>query len=270
MPMRKKLTQGQLPNSPTSSSHLPRRAFFMAAGAGVVSMAATIGTSRSATAAEQKSATDPGLFETMYSLRAIRRLKPDPIPEETLRKIVEAGVHAPSGGNRQDWGFILVRDPELKRFIRDRYLATQQKLRAGGPPISELPPDRQRAIKAAAHLSEHMHEAPVLLLACAVKDYPAWAQNPRASQATVHGSIYPAVQNILLACRAYGIGATLTTTHCFFEEELKQKLGVPENMEISALLPMGYPRGKLGKTTRKPVEEVLFWDRWGGKAGKAS
>jgi nitroreductase len=231
---------------------------------------ATIGTPGSAKAADQKSATDPGLFETIYSLRAIRRLKPDPIPEETLRKIVEAGIHAPSGGNRQDWGFILVRDPELKRFIRDRYLATQQKLQAGRPPISDLPPDRQRAMKAAAHLSEHMHEAPVLLLACALKEYPPWTQNPRASQATVHGSIYPAVQNILLACRAYGIGATLTTTHCFFEDELKQKLGVPENMEISALLPMGYPRGKLGKTTRKPVEDVLFWDRWGNKAAKAS
>jgi nitroreductase len=241
----------------------------MAAGAGAISMA-TMGTPDSVTAAEQKSMTDPGLFETIYSLRAIRRLKPDPIPEETLRKIVEAGIHAPSGGNRQDWGFILVRDPELKRFIRDRYLATQQKLQAGRPPINDLPPDRQRARKAAAHLSEHMHEAPVLLLACALKEYPPWTQNPRASQATVHGSIYPAVQNILLACRAYGIGATLTTTHCFFEEELKQKLGIPENMEISALLPMGYPRGKLGKTTRKPVEEVLFWDRWGNRAAKTA
>ena len=123
-------------------------------------------------------------------------------------------------------------------------------------------------MKAGAYLAEHMHEAPVLLLACSLKEYPPFAQagNQRASIATVHGSIYPAVQNILLACRAFGIGATLTTTHCFFEEELKRKVGVPDNMEIAALLPLGYPRGKLGKTTRKPVEEVLYWDKWGQKA----
>ncbi len=249
------------------AEHVSRRAFLQELGLGVAG-AAALGLPFSADAAEQKAASaDPGLFETIYSLRSIRRLKPDPIPEETLRKIVDAGIHAPSGGNRQDWGFILVRDAEMKKFIRDRYLETQKKMRAGAPPLSELPPDRQRAMKASMHLSEHMHEAPVLLLACAVKEYPPWgAANPRASQATVHGSIYPAVQNILLACRAFGVGATLTTTHCFFEEELKQKLGVPENMEISAMLPMGYPRGSLGKTKRKPVEEVLYWDRWGKKS----
>src|SRR5262249_21341426 len=190
----------------------------------------------------------------------IRRLKPDPIPEDILKKIVDAGIHAPSGGNRQDWGFILVRDPELKLFIRDRYRETQQKFQAGRPPLSELPPERRRALKASMYLWHKMHEAPVLLLACALKEYPSSAQvkNERASTATVHASIYPAVQNILLACRAFGIGATLTTTHCFFEEELKQKVGVPENVEISALLPLGYPRGKFGKTTRKPLQDVLY------------
>lgn len=249
----------------TADARLPRRSFLKGVGSGVVG-AALVHLPLPASGAESKAATtDPGVFETMYSLRAIRRLKPDPIPAETLKKIVEAGIHAPSGGNRQDWGFIIVRDPELKRFIRDRYLATQQKLQAGRPPLSELPLDRQRVMKAATHLGEHLHEAPVLLLACSLKEYPPWTQNQRASVATVHGSIYPAVQNILLACRALGIGATLTTTHCFFEEELKQKFGIPENMEIAALLPLGFPQGKLGRTTRKPVEEVLYWNHWGNK-----
>jgi nitroreductase len=218
-------------------------------------------------AAEKEVKADPKLFETIYSLRSMRRLKPDPIPDEVLRKIVEAGIHAPSGGNRQDWGFIVVRDPEVKRFIGERYLASQRKMRAEGPPISDMPPDRQRAIKAGMYLAEHMHEAPVLLLACSGKAYQPWVKSglERASVATMHGSIYPAVQNMLLACRALGIGATLTTTHYFFEEELKQKVGVPDNMEIAALLPLGYPRGKFGKTTRKPVDEVLFWDKWGNK-----
>ena len=241
-----------------------RRAFITGVGLGAISVTAPLA---STPVMAQESPADAKLFDTIYSLRSIRRLKPDAIPEETLRRIVEAGIHAPTGGNRQDWGFILVRDPETKTFIRDRYRAAQQKSRASQPPLSELPPARQRAMKASIYLSEHMNEVPVILLACHAKEYPAWVQakNLRGSTATVHGSIYPAVQNILLACRAYGIGSVLTTTHFFFEEELKKKVGVPDNIEIAALLPLGYPRGKLGKTTRKPVEEVLYWDRWGSK-----
>ncbi|MCS6924649.1 MAG: nitroreductase family protein [Candidatus Binatia bacterium] len=205
------------------------------------------------------------VFEAIYSLRAIRRLKPDPIPVATLRKIVEAGTHAPNGGNLQAWGFIVVREAERKRFIRDRYWAAWQKLQAGRPSPSELPPERRRALRASAYLAEHLHEVPVILLACALKEYPPWVQtgHTRAAVATMHGSIYPAVQNILLACRALGVGATLTTLHYFFEEELKQKFRVPENMEIAALLPLGLPRGKFGRNRRKPVEEVLFWEEWG-------
>jgi nitroreductase len=248
---------------PTARPPLSRRAFLQTASAGAASLAVVGQALPIIHAQEPSPSTDVGLFATIYSTRAMRRLKPDPIPEETLRKIVEAGIHAPSGGNRQDWGFILVRDPALKRFIRDRYVATQKELQKPQPPLSELPPARQRVVKAAAYLSEHLHEAPVLLLACSLKEYPPWAHNPRASTATVHGSIYLAVQNIVLACRALGIGTVVTTTHCFFEDELKQKLGVPENMEVSALLPLGFPRGKFGPTQRKPVNEVMFWDRWG-------
>lgn len=169
-------------------ANFSRRAFLKGVSIGAVSMAAPF--PRPAMAAESKSTpTEPGLFEMIYSMRAMRRLKPDPIPEETLKKIVDAGIHAPSGGNRQDWGFILVRDPELKRFIRDRYLETQQKLQAGRPPLSELPPERQQVMRTAIYLAEHMHEAPVILLACSLKEYPPWAHNQRASVATVHGSI---------------------------------------------------------------------------------
>jgi nitroreductase len=84
--------------------------------------------------------------------------------------------------------------------------------------------------------------------------------------ATVHGSIYPAVQNILLACRALGIGSVITTIHCLFEEELKQKFAIPDNMEVSALLPLGYPQGHFGPTTRRPVENVIRWDGFGKAA----
>jgi nitroreductase len=209
---------------------------------------------------------EPGIFEVIYSTRAMRRLKPDPIPEETLKKIVDAGIRAPSGGNVQEWAFVLVRDPELKRFIRDYYWNAWQKIR-GDFSMDDLPPSQQRMLNAAADLAANLDEAPVLLLACAHKDYtPIAAFNvPRANLLAVHGSIFPAIQNILLACRALGVGATLTTLHSFFEDTLKQKLGIPDKMEVAAMIPMGYPRGKFGPVSRNPVEEVIHWDRWGNQ-----
>ncbi|MEW6298716.1 MAG: nitroreductase family protein [Thermodesulfobacteriota bacterium] len=254
---------GQARQRRTKPLGVSRRALLAAGGAAVMGVV----TGRGVTAGDTRPRCETDVFEAIYSLRAVRRLKPDPIPQETLKKIVEAGTHAPSGGNLQAWGFILVRDPERKRFIRDRYWATWQKLQAGRPSPGELPPERRRALRAAAHLAEHLHEVPVILLACSLQEYPPWAHtgNTRAAVATMHGSIYPAVQNILLACRAVGVGATLTTMHYFFEDELKRRFGVPDNMEIAALLPLGFPRGKFGRTRRRPVEEVMYWDQWGSR-----
>ncbi len=166
----------------------------------------------------------------------------------------------------QEWAFLFVRTPETKKFIRDRYWQTWERISAQSSfTLSELPPSQQRMLKAAAELAANLDAAPVLLLACVHKEYtPIAALNvPRASRLAVYGSIFPAVQNILLACRALGIGATLTTIHSFFEEELKAKLGVPEEMEIAAMIPMGYPRGKFGPVSRHPVEEVIHWEHWG-------
>lgn len=212
-------------------------------------------------------ATEAGIFEIMYSTRAMRRLKPDPIPEETLKKIIDAGIRAPSGGNMQDWAFILVRETERKRFIRDYYWNTWQKLMGERGIPDDMPPAQQRMLNAAAHLAAHLDEAPVLLLACAKTEYPPLAamNHDRANAAVIHGTIYPAVQNILLACRALGVGATLTTIHCFFEEELKQRFDIPADMEVSALIPMGYPQGKFGPVSRAPVEDVIHWDAWDDK-----
>src|SRR5262245_35140965 len=141
---------------------------------------------------------EPGIFEIIYSTRAMRRLKPDPIPEETLKKIVDAGIRAPSGGNAQEWAFLLVQDSNLKRFIRDYYWNTWQHVRAKGDvSITALPPTQQRMYNAVSDLAAHMDEAPVILLACVRKEYAPVAamNNPRASQLAVYGTIFPAVQN---------------------------------------------------------------------------
>ena len=211
---------------------------------------------------------DMGLFETIFSVRSMRRLRPDPIPDAVIRQIIEAGIHAPSGSNFQNWGFVVVDGRDEKRFIRDHYLKHYRELERKGtiPDMSQIPIERRRMFDSAIHLAEHMHEAPIILLACTGTDFPTYAQldNPRSITATLHASIYPAVQNILLACRALGVGATLTTLHYFFEDELKSRLGIPRDKEVAGLLPLGYPLGKFGLTKRRPVEEVIHWGRWGG------
>ena len=175
----------------------------------------------------------------------------------------------PAGAIFKTGAFVLVQEPEDKRFIRDHYLETYQKLARLGsiPAMDDLPPGQQRMFASAVHLAEHMDEAPVILLACTGTDFPTYADadNPRSITATLHASIYPAVQNILLACRALGVGATLTTVHYFFEEELKQRLDIPEDIEIAGLIPLGFLQGRFGPTSRAPVEEVIHWGRWGNR-----
>jgi nitroreductase len=209
-----------------------------------------------------------GLFDAIYSTRSMRRLKPDPIPRETISKIIDAGVHAPSGSNYQNWGFVVIEDESDKRFIRDNYLKSYRHLENIGsiPAMADIPPERQRMFATATHLAEHMDEVPVILLACTGTDFPTYADanNPRSITATLHASVYPAVQNILLAARALGIGATLTTLHYFFEEELKARLAIPKDKEIAGLIPMGYPEGRFGRTSRRPAAEVTHWGTWRG------
>ena len=161
---------------------------------------------------------------------------------------------------------MIVQDPERKTFIRDYYWNTWQQMRSSGNlNYDDIPAPQQRMLNAAAHLAAHMDEAPALLLACTRDHYPPMAAmgNERANKIVMYGSIFPAVQNMLLACRALGVGATLTTIHCLFEDKLKEKLNIPDDMEVAALIPMGYPQGNFGPVTRNPVEEVIHWDEWG-------
>ncbi len=216
---------------------------------------------------------EPGIFEIMCSLRAMRRLKPDRVPADVIWKVLEAGTMAPSGGNSQPWRFLVVQDTQLKRFVQERYVRAlrvylQASVEAARRRPTPPPPDeaakQMRAGAAALHLGEHMHEAPVLLLVCMMpRDLPL-LRDAQGNQrgAALYASVFPAVQNVLLACRALGLGATLTTLHLAFEGEIKERLGVPPEVETVALLPIGYPMGRFGPTSRTPVEDVTYWDGW--------
>jgi nitroreductase len=199
------------------------------------------------------------LFEIMRTTRSMRRLKPDAVPDELIRKILEAGTCAPSGGNMQRWRFLVVKDPKVKATVGGYYKRTWDEIvspryRAGQPAPGSSPERFARMLDAAQHLADHIHEAPVWIVPCLEGAAPS---------RTAGSSIYPAVQNMLLAARALGLGATLTTLYLNFEKEVEAAFGLPPDMHTYAILPIGYPIGRFGPVRRVPLQDVVYQDRWG-------
>jgi nitroreductase len=195
-------------------------------------------------------------FEVTGTQKAMRRLLPDNVSDEELWTVLETATMAPNGGNRQPWNFIVVRDAEAKRKIGAWYLEAWN--RSYGPAREAMLADAAmaRTFHSADHLANHIAEAPALILATIRKDQ--FAVGP-----TLGASIYPAVQNLMLAARALGLGTTLTTLHKFHEDDVKKLLGIPDDVETMALIPIGRPKGKFGKPARMPVEKIVYWDGWG-------
>lgn len=208
---------------------------------------------------------NPPFFDLVGQMRAMRRLKPDPVPLATLRKVLDTGVKAPSGMNTQPWSFVVIHDDEGKRWFGDRYrdaIAT----RFGGLSVDE--DDRSpmgRQLRALRYQMDHIHESPLILLVCGKRDWPF--KVPEAERKGLappnYGAAYPCVQNILLACRALGLGATLTTMHQVFEEELHARYGIPTEYGVVVSIPIGWPLGRFGPVRRRPAAEVTYFGAWG-------
>ena len=200
-----------------------------------------------------------GLFEAMYTQRAIRHYTDEPVSDETVRRLIEAASKAPSGANSQRWHFLVIRDADTKRRIGEYYWQSWE--RAYGSRAETEPNIQTNVRSSATHLAETMADAPVLIMACIEHDGTASTMG-RGS------SIYPAVQNMLLAARGLGLGSVITTLHKRYEDEIKGILGIPDNVETAALLPIGFPQEgyRYGPTRRAPVEEITSWERWGGAA----
>jgi nitroreductase len=198
---------------------------------------------------------DVRLLEGIRTTRAIRRLRPDPVPRALVRKVCEAGTFAPSGGNRQPWLFVAVTEPERREFVAERYLRAFRAYIAPALAAAKEPgfdAARRRNIDAALHLAEHLHEAPVHLFV---------AGRTRRGEPQVQ-ALFPAIQNVLLACRAVGLGASLTTVHRAYGDEIDRYLGLPPESPSCALLPIGWPVGRYGRPPRRSVDECLFFERF--------
>jgi nitroreductase len=201
----------------------------------------------------------PDLFEIMETTRAMRRLKPDPVPDDLISKILQAGTCAPNGGNIQKWRFLVIRDRKIKEAVQvwykkafDEWIGPRYLNSAPPPGVTKEKYLRQHA--AVSYLTDHFAEAPVWIVAC--------LQGEKVTRWTA-ADIYPAVQNMLLAARALGLGCTLTTRHLAYEKESEAALGLPEGVHSYAILPIGYPMGKFGPVKRGPLNEIVYQDRWG-------
>jgi nitroreductase len=229
---------------------------------------------------------DAPLFEIMRTMRAMRRLRPDPVPRELLERLVEAATWAPSGSNSQTYAYLIVTDraqiarlAPVWRAIAEWYGATQT-------PADHMTTDYyERLASAVREQAERFEEIPALIVAG--YDLSATRRNVRANMPRTlaetrklgprralefmrngkktmllaeASSVYPGVQNLLLAARAYGLAATMTTWHTLLEGEFKAVLGIPSHVHTFAIVPIGWPRGHFGPVSRRPAE--IHWDRW--------
>ncbi len=210
------------------------------------------------------------LYDAMSTLRAVRRLRPDPIPEDVLERVVQAACWAPTGGNTQPWRVVVATDPAVKQGLADIYRPEWYDYSAGfmkrfvdSPP--EVAAKWQRVKDAGDHLADNLAQAPAILVFAA---NPAMMAVTDAKLDRVSlvggGSVYPAVQNLMLACVAEGLGCTLTTLHCLREAEVMQVLNIPTDWATAAMVPIGYPVGKgHGPITRLPPSEMAYRNTFG-------
>ncbi|NOX52093.1 MAG: nitroreductase family protein [Gammaproteobacteria bacterium] len=210
------------------------------------------------------------LYSVMSTLRAVRRLKPDPIPDDVLERILQAAAWAPSGGNVQPWRIVAVREPSIRAEIGKLYAPQWESYsRAAKLNLERLEGDvkakQARMLAACDYLGEHMGEAPVLLVFCFNPAHMAITDIDLDRPSVVGGgSVYPALQNAMLACVQEGVGCTLTTLLCYEEKAMRALLQIPEDWYTCAVMPIGYPiLGGHGTISRRPVSKLVYEDTFG-------
>ncbi|WP_036519052.1 nitroreductase family protein [Nocardioides sp. J54] len=210
---------------------------------------------------------DADIWEALYTTRAMRRMRPDPVPLDVQARIMDAAVRAPSGGDAQPWRFLLVDDPEVKARLAAPYRESvamlwrghyaDQVAAAAADPESETSRRFVRLQASVQYLADHFEDVPLLLF--------AFTRNDRDG-----GSIFPAVWSAMLAARAQGVGSALTNVLDIFRPDTTRAvLGVPPDRgwDLKATVALGYPRGRWGVAPRRPAHEVTFRNGWGEPAG---
>ena len=202
------------------------------------------------------------LGEAMGTQRAIRRLKADPVDDALVLRLIELALKAPTGSNAQAWEFVVVRDPATKRAIGRLHRQAWAALSRVAGKSSQTDPKSLRNRDAVQWQADHFEEIPVIVVACQRGRYVPFVH---ILVATYFGSIFPSIQNLLLAARAANLGAALTTFALWNTFALRRILGLPWSITPCAVIPLGWPLGRYGPTTRRPVREVVSFDRFGNR-----
>ena len=197
------------------------------------------------------------LEEVIYNCRAMRRLQTEEVPEELLLKLISAANQAPSGSNSQMARWLVARDPEVKQKLAD--LNRKHAEPYIQPSLDNPSSDKQRRmLEAVVWQMDHMHEIPALIVACF--NYPEKVEGIDVYRQA--GSVWPGIQNLLLTARSLGLGAAPTTLALRDQDAVREVLNLPETFAALCLIPVGYPMGKFGPVSRRPVEEIMRFDQW--------
>jgi nitroreductase len=205
------------------------------------------------------------VIEAMETCSAARYLKPDPVPQDLIERVIYAATRASSPANSQEWDFIVVRDPETKQKIRDLLVTRFEAMRVGTPTTGRV---TSKMLAGAIHLAETLNEVPAIIFVCSPVA-GAWLIQSRASyppdapiEQSVWSAPYAAAQNLIVAARSLGLGTTFTTFHMFMESELRELLGIPKEIKFGVMIPLGWPQNDFVKVKRKPIAKVIHWDKW--------
>ena len=207
-------------------------------------------------------------FEVVHTQRSIRKFKDEPVPEEALWAMLDAAIRAPSGSNTQPWGWLVVRDEQKRKAIAQAVLKDVGDVEAALAEAEKLPDAGMRRMRRRSiSFRANVMSAPVLVIPCLV--HPT-SPTSDAGSLFAGSSIYGAVQNMMLAARAQGLGTVLTTFNIRIEDVIRREFNLPDDAKPVAVIPVGWPDGeRFGPTTRKPVESVTHWDGWGNTKARA-
>jgi nitroreductase len=206
------------------------------------------------------------LEAAMRTQRALRRLRPDPVDDALVLRLIELALKAPTGRNAQHWEFVLVKDPAVKAQLARLYRVAWSLYGRLGRRLTATDSKMQRQLKAVQRQVERFEEIPVLVVACLRGLRPAW---PPVAVTNYYGSIYPSVQNLLLAARAAGLGAALITLPLWSTWLVRRAPHLPWRVTPCAVVPLGWPMGRYGPTTRRTVGEVVHLNRYGHQPFKS-
>ena len=223
------------------------------------------------TTAEALARLDMPLQTAMMTQRAVRRLLPDPVDDVLVLKCIELALRAPTGNDGQNWEFIVVQDARVKEKLAQRYRQAWKVQRdVVLRHVAAQDESMAKIVRSIQWQIDHFTEIPVLVVAClrlGARDgrLPV-VRMPHVAESAYWGSIYPSVQNLLLAARAMGLGASLITLPLWSQTSARAILGLPRSLTPCCIVPLGWPRGRYGPTTRKPVEQVVHRDAFGNRA----